>query len=109
MPRYFSNGLLGRTRRTRTRPPSLSKGSLSPGRTPRARRISWGTVICPLLVHRRQLMDQWRERLAAFPDLPIGTIGQVGGGKNKCAGMTDVGVIMGPQVTWGSRLGFGSP
>jgi len=29
-----------------------------------------------ILVHRRQLMDQWRERLAAFLDMPIGSIGQ---------------------------------
>ena len=50
MPRYFSNGLLVRTGRTRTPLPSFSKSSLSPGRTPIARRISWGTVICPLLV-----------------------------------------------------------
>jgi len=31
-----------------------------------------------ILVHRRQLMDQWRERLAAFLALPIGNIGQFG-------------------------------
>jgi len=27
-----------------------------------------------ILVHRRQLMDQWRERLAAFLALPIGHV-----------------------------------
>jgi hypothetical protein len=52
MPRYFSNGLLVRTGRTRTSLPSFSKSNLSPGRTPRTRRISGGTVICPLLVIR---------------------------------------------------------
>ena len=46
-----------------------------------------------ILVHRRQLMDQWRERLAAFLDLPIGSIGQIGGGKNKRTGLIDVAVI----------------
>jgi hypothetical protein len=43
-----------------------------------------------ILVHRRQLMDQWRERLAAFLDLPIGNIGQFGGGKSRQTGMIDV-------------------
>ncbi|WP_407079704.1 TOTE conflict system archaeo-eukaryotic primase domain-containing protein, partial [Candidatus Hakubella thermalkaliphila] len=34
-----------------------------------------------VLVHRQQLMDQWRERLALFLGLPIEKLGQVGGGK----------------------------
>jgi superfamily II DNA or RNA helicase len=29
-----------------------------------------------ILVHRAQLLDQWRERLAAFLDLPIDQIGR---------------------------------
>jgi superfamily II DNA or RNA helicase len=33
------------------------------------------------LVHRRQLMDQWRERLAIFLGMPLEEIGQVSGGK----------------------------
>ena len=36
-----------------------------------------------ILVHRRQLMDQWRERLAVYLALPTKDIGQVGGGKDK--------------------------
>ena len=36
-----------------------------------------------VLVHRAQLLDQWRERLASFLDLPIDSIGQIGGGKTK--------------------------
>jgi len=36
-----------------------------------------------ILVHRRQLMDQWRERLALFFDKPIEEIGQVGGGQGE--------------------------
>jgi hypothetical protein len=52
MPLYFANGLFARTGRTRNPVRSFSKSNLSPGRTPRARRISCGTVICPLLVIR---------------------------------------------------------
>ena len=50
-----------------------------------------------ILVHRRQLMDQWRERLAAFLGLPSGSIGQFGGGKNKRTGVVDVAVIQSLQ------------
>ena len=46
-----------------------------------------------VLVHRRQLMDQWSARLGAFLDLPASAIGQVGGGKRKPGGIVDVGVI----------------
>jgi hypothetical protein len=50
MPRYFENALWLLTGRTRIPSPSLSNSSLSPLRTPSTRRISRGTVICPLLV-----------------------------------------------------------
>ena len=46
-----------------------------------------------ILVHRRQLMDQWRERLAAFLDLPASAIGAVGGGRMRPTGTVDVAVI----------------
>ncbi|MGE5507963.1 MAG: TOTE conflict system archaeo-eukaryotic primase domain-containing protein [Chitinophagales bacterium] len=46
-----------------------------------------------VLVHRRQLADQWRERLAVFLELPTESIGQIGGGKTKPTGLLDVGVI----------------
>lgn len=46
-----------------------------------------------ILVHRQQLMDQWRERLAAFLDVPIKTIGQIGGGKEKTGGIIDVALM----------------
>lgn len=46
-----------------------------------------------VLVHRRQLMDQWKERLVAFLDMPSKSIGQVGGGKDKRTGILDVGII----------------
>lgn len=42
-------------------------------------------------------MDQWRERLAAFLDLPIGGIGQFGGGKSKRTGVVDVALIQSLQ------------
>jgi superfamily II DNA or RNA helicase len=46
-----------------------------------------------VLVHRQQLLDQWRERLAMFLDMPIDQIGQIGGGKTKRTGNIDVAVI----------------
>lgn len=46
-----------------------------------------------VLVHRRQLLDQWIERLAAFLGLPVKSIGRIGGGRNRPSGMLDVAVI----------------
>jgi len=46
-----------------------------------------------VLVHRQQLMDQWRERLALFLELPIERLGQVGGGKKKVTGFIDIGLL----------------
>jgi superfamily II DNA or RNA helicase len=46
-----------------------------------------------VMVHRRQLMDQWRERLALFLGLAIKDIGQIGGGKNTRTGRLDVAVM----------------
>jgi superfamily II DNA or RNA helicase/very-short-patch-repair endonuclease len=46
-----------------------------------------------VLVHRRQLLDQWVERLAAFLGLPTKSIGRIGGGRNKRTGLLDVAVI----------------
>lgn len=46
-----------------------------------------------VVVHRQQLLDQWRERLAMFLDLPIEEIGQIGAGKTKRTGKIDVAVI----------------
>ncbi len=46
-----------------------------------------------VLVHRRQLMDQWRERLAAFLDLSVSDIGAIGGGRMRPKGTIDVAVI----------------
>src|SRR2546427_5219474 len=46
-----------------------------------------------VLVHRRQLLDQWVERLAAFLDAPTKSIGRIGGGRNTPPGLLDVAVI----------------
>jgi superfamily II DNA or RNA helicase len=46
-----------------------------------------------IMVHRRQLLDQWRERLSSFLNIPIESIGQIGGGKDCRTGLLDVGTI----------------
>lgn len=46
-----------------------------------------------ILVHRRQLMDQWIERLAAFSNLPRDAIGVIGGGRRKPSGIVDVALL----------------
>jgi hypothetical protein len=46
-----------------------------------------------VLVHRRHLMDQWRERLAQFLGLSMKEVGQIGGGRTTRTGRLDVAVI----------------
>jgi superfamily II DNA or RNA helicase len=46
-----------------------------------------------ILVHRKQLLDQWRARLASFLNLAEGGIGQIGTGKKKTTGEIDVAMI----------------
>src|ERR1700693_4922817 len=46
-----------------------------------------------VLVHRRQLLEQWIERLGTFLDLPPKSIGHIGGGRKKPNGMLDVALI----------------
>jgi len=46
-----------------------------------------------VLVHRRQLMDQWIERLTAFSSMPRDAIGMIGGGRRKPKGQVDVALI----------------
>lgn len=55
--------------------------------------IARRSVNALVLVHRQQLLDQWRELLAMFLDLPIDQIGQIGAGKTKRTGTIDVAVI----------------
>ncbi|MEQ1910101.1 MAG: DEAD/DEAH box helicase family protein [Vicinamibacterales bacterium] len=46
-----------------------------------------------VLVHRRQLLDQWVERLSAFLGVPAKLIGRIGGGRSRPTGLLDVGII----------------
>ena len=46
-----------------------------------------------ILVHRRQLLQQWVERLSAFLDLPPKRIGRIGAGQRRPTGDLDVAVI----------------
>lgn len=46
-----------------------------------------------ILVHRRQLLDQWQARLELFLALPPQSIGSIGGGKSRRTGFVDVAVI----------------
>lgn len=46
-----------------------------------------------VLVHRRQLLDQWVEVLSQFLGLPPKEIGQFGGGKHKPAEKIDVAMV----------------
>lgn len=46
-----------------------------------------------ILVHRRQLLDQWRERMQAFLNLRPAQIGQIGSGKRKPTGIVDIALI----------------
>ena len=46
-----------------------------------------------VLVHRRQLLDQWVERLSTFLGLPKKEIGRIGGGRKKATGKLDVAII----------------
>jgi superfamily II DNA or RNA helicase len=46
-----------------------------------------------VIVHRRQLLDQWIEALSQFLGIAPEEIGQVGGGKRKPSGMIDVAMV----------------
>lgn len=46
-----------------------------------------------VLVHRRQLMDQWAERLTAFLNLEEKQIGRLGGGRRKLKGVVDIALL----------------
>ena len=58
-----------------------------------SRMIAERGVNTVVLVHRRQLMDQWVERLSTFLDLPRAKIGTIGGGKRRPTGVVDVALI----------------
>jgi superfamily II DNA or RNA helicase/very-short-patch-repair endonuclease len=46
-----------------------------------------------VLVHRRQLLEQWVERLATFLALPVKDIGRIGGGRKNPTAALDVAII----------------
>jgi superfamily II DNA or RNA helicase/very-short-patch-repair endonuclease len=46
-----------------------------------------------VLVHRRQLLDQWIERLSTFLDIPTKSIGRFGGGRTRPTSRIDVAII----------------
>ena len=46
-----------------------------------------------VIVHRTQLVDQWRAQLALFLDLKPDDIGQIGGGRRSVTGAVDVAMI----------------
>lgn len=46
-----------------------------------------------VLVHRRQLLDQWVQRLSTFLGVPAKTIGRIGSGRSRPTGMLDVAII----------------
>ena len=46
-----------------------------------------------ILVHRRQLLDQWQEALSIFLDRPLKDIGQIGAGRRRQTGQIDVALL----------------
>ncbi|KXV03233.1 DEAD/DEAH box helicase [Caballeronia megalochromosomata] len=63
-----------------------------------------------VLVHRRELLDQWRERLQSFLRLDPRAIGTIGGGKSIATGQIDVAMLqsVAPDGSRGELLrGYG--
>ena len=58
-----------------------------------ARMIAARGVNTLVLVHRRQLVDQWKERLKTFLSVEESDIGTIGGGKRKPSGRIDIALI----------------
>lgn len=46
-----------------------------------------------IIVHRKQLLDQWLERLKTFLEIDSSQIGIIGGGKRKATGIIDIAII----------------
>jgi len=46
-----------------------------------------------VIVHRRQLLEQWLERLSTFLDIDKDAIGRIGGGRKDVTGVLDVAII----------------
>ena len=62
-----------------------------------ARLIAERGINTLVLVHRRQLLDQWLARLSEFLNLESEKIGQIGGGKRQPTGTIDIALI---QSLW---------
>lgn len=58
-----------------------------------ARMISERAVNTLILVHRTQLVEQWREQLSKFLNVPPSDIGTIGGGKDKRTGRIDIAML----------------
>ena len=50
-----------------------------------------------ILVHRRQLLEQWCERLLMFLDVPMKSIGRIAAGKATASGWVDVALLQSLQ------------
>jgi superfamily II DNA or RNA helicase len=55
--------------------------------------ISKRQVNTLVIVNRKQLLKQWKDRLLSFLDIDVKSIGQIGAGKNKPTGIIDVATI----------------
>ena len=55
--------------------------------------ISKRKVNTLILVHRQQLLEQWREKLSLFLNIPIKQIGIIGAGKNKPQRIIDIAML----------------
>lgn len=55
--------------------------------------ISFRKTNTLILVHRRQLLEQWEEKLKVFLQLNSNQIGIIGGGKYKPGGMIDIAIM----------------
>ncbi len=55
--------------------------------------IAVRSVNALVLVHRKELLDQWLERLSQFLDTPRERFGRIGGGKHTASGIIDVAMI----------------
>ncbi|MDD2389007.1 MAG: DEAD/DEAH box helicase [Desulfobacterales bacterium] len=48
---------------------------------------------CLIVVHTRELLNQWRDRIVSFLGVPKDEIGIIGGGKKKIGGRITVGLV----------------
>lgn len=63
-----------------------------------------------VLVHRKELLEQWRERLQTFLALDPRSLGTIGGGKLRATGQIDIAMFQsvapdGPRGDWLRRYG----